>query len=220
MSSCPAVSDGPPPTAAARWFAQALARAYPQARCALEFADPFQLLVATVLSAQCTDRQVNRATGALFARFGGPALLAAASQQDVEALVHSCGFFRSKARNIIALAATLVAEHGARVPADMEQLIALPGVARKTANVVLSVGFGRHAGIAVDTHVGRLARRLGLSRHQDPVQVERDLMALFPAAAWGALSLRLIEHGRQVCMARAPRCGACSLARRCPSAPT
>ena len=206
------------PAADLRWLWRALDRTYPDATCALLHHNPFELLVATILSAQCTDVQVNRITPALFARFPTPRALAAAHPTEVEQLVFKSGFYRAKARNIIAMAGRLLAEHGGQVPADMAALTALPGVARKTANVVLGCAFGRQEGVVVDTHVRRLAGRLGLTPHDDPVKIEQDLMALVPRRRWTRLSLQLIEHGRQICDARRPRCAACPLARRCPSA--
>jgi endonuclease-3 len=195
---------------------RALARLYPDAPCALHYADPFQLLVAVILSAQCTDAQVNKVTPALFARYPDAAALAAARPRDLEKRIHSTGFFRSKARNLRACAQALVERHGGAVPATMEELTALPGVGRKTANVVLGNAFGT-PGIPVDTHVGRLGRRLGLTAETDPEKVERDLNALIPRKEWTMLGHRLIHHGRQVCHARRPECGACGLAKWCPA---
>ena len=195
-----------------------LHRAYPGARCALTHADPYQLLVATVLSAQCTDVRVNLVTPALFARYPDAAALAEAGQPELEDLIRSTGFFRNKARNLIALARTLVAGHGGQVPRTMEQLRVLPGVGRKTANVVLGNAFGIDEGITVDTHVTRLSRLLRLTRHTDAVKIERDLMALVPRQDWTAVSHLFISHGRSVCIARRPKCGECVLADLCPSA--
>lgn len=191
---------------------------YPDAHCALDHADAFQLLCATILSAQCTDVRVNLVTPVLFARYRDPAALAAARQDDVEEIIRSTGFFRNKARNLIAMAQALVADHDGRVPAAMDDLRQLPGVGRKTANVVLGNAFGINAGVTVDTHVGRLARLLVLSKHADPEKVEQDLMKLFPQDDWALLSHLLIFHGRQVCIARRPRCAACVLHDLCPSA--
>ncbi len=185
--------------------------------CALTHENPFQLLAATILSAQTTDENVNKATPALFARYPAPADLAAADPSELERLVHSTGFFRSKARALIGMAAALEDRFGGEVPTAMADLVTLPGVGRKTANVVRSVGFGL-PGLPVDTHVGRLSRRLGLTTELDPVRVETELNALVPARERGRLSLRLILHGRQVCQARSPRCGECLLADFCPSA--
>ena len=194
-----------------------LASALPGARIALDFSTRWQLLAATLLSAQSTDERVNRVTRYLFALFPDPASTAAATQDEVEALIGELGLFRNKARNLRAAAALVMERHGGEVPADMAALIALPGVARKTANVVLANGFGINAGIAVDTHVGRLARRLGLSRASDPVAVERDLMALYPQDRWLAVSDLLIHLGRGPCDARSRRCDTCPIEDLCPS---
>ena len=194
----------------------ALARLYPDAHCSLTFADPYQLWVATVLSAQCTDERVNQVTPALFAAAPDAAALAALPPARLEDLIRSTGFFRSKARHLQAAARQLLAEHSGCLPADMRALTALPGVGRKTANVILGNAFGV-PGLPVDTHVGRLARRLGLTQQEDPVKVETELMALFPAPVWTALSHRLIQHGREVCASRKPRCAACALAADCPA---
>jgi endonuclease-3 len=188
----------------------------PDPHCALDHANPYELVVATILSAQCTDKRVNLVTPALFARYPAPADLAAAEQQDVEELVRTTGFFRNKAKNLIGMARRLEQQFGGEVPATMEALLTLPGVARKTANVVLGVCFGRAEGVVVDTHVLRIARRLGLTRERDPVKVERDLMAALPEAAWIDFSHRLIRLGRTVCVARKPRCDACHLRPWCP----
>ena len=194
-----------------------LAAAIPDARIALDFTSTWELLAATMLSAQSTDERVNRVTPRLFARFPDAAATAGATQEELEALIGELGLFRSKARNLRAAAALIVERHGGEVPADMDALVALPGVARKTANVVLANGFGVHEGIAVDTHVGRLARRLALSRAKDPVGVERDLMGLYPQERWLAVSDVLIHHGRGACDARARRCDACPVEDLCPS---
>jgi endonuclease-3 len=201
----------------ARSIVRALKRAYPDAHCALDHENAYQLLAATILSAQCTDVRVNLVTPALFRRFPTPAALARASQADVEELIRSTGFFRNKAKNLIAMAQTLVAEHGGKVPDTMEALHALPGVGRKTANVVLGNWYGINEGVTVDTHVTRIARLLKLTRHSDAVKIERDLMALVPRADWTLVSHLLIAHGRAVCIANRPRCGACAIARHCPS---
>jgi len=194
-----------------------LAGALPDARIALDFSTAWELLVATMLSAQSTDERVNRVTPRLFARFPDAAATAGATQDELEVLIGELGLFRSKARNLRATAAIVVEQHGGEVPSDMGALIALPGVARKTANVVLANGFGIHAGIAVDTHVGRLARRLALSSAKDPVGVERDLMGLYPQERWLAVSDLLIHLGRGACDARARRCDACPVEDLCPS---
>lgn len=195
-----------------------LKQLYPKAAIALGFKTDFQLLVAVILSAQTTDVGVNKVTPILFDRFPTAEALAAADPAEVEAIVHPTGFFRNKTRNIMGAAQRIVAEYGGRVPDTMEDLLTLPGVARKTANIVLYNAFGKAEGIAVDTHVFRLAHRLGFSAEDDPNKVERDLMALFPREEWGALTYRLIEHGRAVCDAKRPICGQCVLADLCPSA--
>ena len=195
-----------------------LLAAYPDAHCALDFSNAFELLCATILSAQCTDKRVNMVTPALFARFPDAASLSAANPEEVEDLVRSTGFFRSKTRSLIGMATGLVERHGGDVPAHMDALTALPGVGRKTANVILGNAFGRNDGIVVDTHVTRLANRLALTSQTDPVKIERALMPLFPQERWTFLSHLLIEHGRQVCLARVPRCGDCMLSDVCPSA--
>lgn len=194
-----------------------LAEAYPDAACALVHADAFQLLVATILSAQANDEQVNKVTPRLFDHFPGPADLAGAPTGEVEELIKSLGLFRSKARNLVGMAAALVARHGGEVPSAMDDLTALPGVGRKTANVVRSVALGE-PGLPVDTHVTRLSRRLGLTQHTDHVKIEHELNAMIPPAERGVFSLRLILHGRQVCLARRPRCPDCVLCDFCPSA--
>jgi len=186
----------------------------------LNFTTPLELLVATILSAQCTDERVNLVTPALFARFPTAQAYAEADPAELEAIIHSCGFFRNKAKNIQGAARGLLERFGGEVPQTMAELITLPGVARKTANVVLAHAFGRHEGIAVDTHVMRLSRRLGLTVQQEPVKIELALMELLPAEDWGQLSDVLIWHGRRVCAARSPRCGQCVLADICPSAGT
>jgi len=197
---------------------QRLLAEYPDARCALDHRNPFELLAATILSAQCTDKRVNLVTPALFARYPDARSMASARQEDVEELVKSAGFFRSKARSLIGMAAAIVDGHRGEVPPDMAALVVLPGVGRKTANVVLGNAFGRNDGIVVDTHVTRLSNRLGLTAETDAVKIERALIPLFPNERWTMLSHLLIEHGRQVCDARAPRCSSCLLADVCPSA--
>jgi len=193
---------------------RALSREYPEAECALVHADPFQLLVATILSAQCTDERVNMVTPALFARFPTPATLAAADPAELEDLIRTTGFFRNKAKALLGMAQALVSRHGGQVPATMEELTQLPGVGRKTANVVLGNCFGV-PGITVDTHVQRLSQRWGLTRETDPEKIERDLMACIPRAEWTAFSHRTIWHGRRVCQARKPLCERCVLTRWC-----
>ena len=196
----------------------ALRAAYPDARCALDHATPFQLLAATVLSAQCTDARVNKVTPALFAALPTPAAMAAAPIETIEALVRTTGFFRNKAKNLKAAAQRITEVFHGEVPAGMDDLLTLPGVARKTANVVRGTAFGQADGVVVDTHVFRLAHRLGWSKGKTPVHVERDLMALFPREAWIDLSHVLIHHGRRICAARKPRCGECPVRASCPSA--
>jgi endonuclease-3 len=191
---------------------------YPDAKCALDHRDPFQLLCATILSAQCTDARVNLVTPTLFARYPTPAALADAEQRDVEEIIKSTGFFRNKARSLIGMAQALVAHHAGEVPRTMPELRTLPGVGRKTANVILGNAYGVNEGITVDTHVARLSTLLGLTRQDDPARIELDLMPLFPREDWGLVSHLLIFHGRQVCIARRPRCGDCVLASVCPSA--
>lgn len=185
--------------------------------CELDFATPFQLLVATILSAQTTDARVNLTTPALFDRYPSPEALAAAAPADVEELIHATGFFRQKAKSLVGMAASVVDRFGGEVPDRMEDLVTLPGVGRKTANVVRSVAQDR-SGLPVDTHVLRLSARLGLTEERDPVKVEHALGALVPAAQRGLFSLRLILHGRQVCVARKPRCDVCVVSDVCPSA--
>lgn len=206
------------PAHAARVW-NALEAAHPDAHCALAHRDAFELLCATILSAQCTDTRVNLTTPALFAAYPDAHALAAADVADVERLVLPTGFYRNKARHLIGMARGLVDRHGGEVPQTMEELVLLPGVGRKTANVILGNAYGINAGVTVDTHVHRLSRRLGLARGDDPVAIEQELIPLFPRDDWAMLSHRLIFHGRRVCDARKPRCGACTLAAFCPSAP-
>ncbi|MFP4634685.1 MAG: endonuclease III [Nitriliruptoraceae bacterium] len=194
-----------------------LAEELPAASIALEFDDRFQLLVATVLSAQSTDVKVNQVTRRLFAELPDPAAMAAAPVERIEELIGSLGLFRQKAKNLKAIAALLLEHHHGEVPCEMEALLALPGVARKTANVVLSNGCGVNEGIVVDTHVMRLARRLKFTRETDPVRIERDLMRLFPRERWLEVSDLLIHHGRRTCDARRPRCEDCPIEPLCPS---
>jgi len=197
-----------------------LAARYPDVATALHHDSPFQLLVATVLSAQTTDRMVNEVTPALFARFADPAALAAAPPGELEALIRPVNYHRTKGVHLRGLARMLVAEHGGEVPGTLAELVRLPGVGRKTANVVLGGAFGRAEGVVVDTHVRRLAGRLGLSRATDPPAVEQDLVALLPRDAWIATSHRLIFFGRDTCLARRPRCASCILVDLCPAAAT
>jgi endonuclease-3 len=192
---------------------------YPDARCSLDYQTPVQLLVATILSAQCTDERVNLVTPALFARFPDAQSLARAEREDLETLIRSTGFYRNKAKNIQGACRKIVEEFGGEVPQTMEKLLTLPGVARKTANVVLANAYGIIEGVTVDTHVKRLSGRLGLSRHSDPGKIEQDLMKLLPQKDWEKLSISLIYHGRSVCKARGPDCLNCQLAHLCPSVP-
>jgi endonuclease III len=209
---------GPALRAHATLLLDRLLAEYPDAHCALDFRNAFELLCATILSAQCTDKRVNMVTPALFARFPDAHALADASQEEVEELIRSTGFFRNKAKSLIGMARALVERHGGEVPADMDALVVLPGVGRKTANVILGNAFGRNDGIVVDTHVTRLSNRLALANGTDAVKLERALLPLFPQEQWTMLSHLLIEHGRRVCDARVPKCGGCLLADVCPAA--
>jgi endonuclease III len=199
----------------AKRISLALAELYPDAHCALVHTNPFQLLIATILSAQCTDKTVNKITPALFKQYPDSTAMAQANLADLEAIIKPTGFYRNKARNIIACAQALVKSHQGKVPTSLEALTQLPGVGRKTANVVLGDAFNI-PGMVVDTHIGRLSRRLGLTRQTDPVKVEQDLMKLFPPEEWTKLGHRLIFHGRQVCDARKPKCGECMMTGFCP----
>jgi endonuclease III len=193
-----------------------LARDYADAECALRHDNAFQLLIATILSAQCTDERVNIVTGPLFAKYPTPRDLAELPLPQLEQAIQSTGFFRNKAKNIQACCRLLVERHGGEVPQDLDSLVQLPGVGRKTANVVLGTAFGIPTGVVVDTHVGRIVRRLGLTDATDPVKVERALMTLLPAKQWIAFSHRLIHHGRRVCKSRKPLCDQCTLKQLCP----
>lgn len=195
-----------------------LKRLYPEAPCTLDYQTPVQLLVATILSAQCTDERVNLVTPGLFQRFPDAEALSSAELSEIENLVRSTGFYRNKAKNIQAACRMIVTEHGDEVPQQMETLLKLPGVARKTANVVLAHAYGIHAGVTVDTHVKRLSQKLGLTEHSDPIRIERDLMALLPQPDWENWSIRLVYHGRAVCNARKPDCDRCTLADLCAAA--
>ncbi len=195
-----------------------LRRLYPDATCSLDYETPVQLLVATILSAQCTDERVNKVTPELFRRFPDAASMASADLAELEELVRSTGFYRNKAKNIQGACRKIVTDFGGQVPQTMEELLTLPGVARKTGNVVLAHAFGINAGVTVDTHVKRLSQRLGLTTHTEPVQIERDLMKLLPQPDWENWSIRLIYHGRAVCNARNPACDRCQLVDLCPSA--
>ena len=200
----------------AKTLVQRLREAYPDAHCSLDFASPFQLVIATILSAQCTDKRVNMVTPELFRRWPDAATLAGAKQRDLEAVIRSTGFFRAKAKSLLGCARALVDRHGGEVPRTIEELVRLPGVGRKTANVVLGTAFGIASGVVVDTHVGRISRRLGLTRAADAVRAERDLVRVVPRENWIQFSHWLIEHGRGVCSARRPVCDDCSLLDLCP----
>ena len=195
-----------------------LKEAYPEARCALDHQDPFQLLVATILSAQCTDARVNMVTPGLFARYPDARAMAGVDPEELEGIIRSTGFYRNKAKAIRGASQRLVEAFGGAVPRSMDELLTLPGVARKTANVVLGTGYGIAEGIVVDTHVERLSRRLGLSKGKNPEEVERDLMRIVPREEWILLSHLLIFHGRRICDARKPKCAECPVADLCPSA--
>jgi endonuclease-3 len=195
-----------------------LKKAYPEAKTELDFTSPWQLLVATILSAQSTDKTVNLVTPALFVRFATPAALADANPDEVETLIKSTGFFRNKTKSIVGAAKAITERHGGEVPATMDELVDLPGVGRKTANVVLGNAFHKNEGVVVDTHVTRLSKRLGLSANTDAVKIELDLMPVVPKRDWTIFSHLLIFHGRRVCFARKPNCAGCVLADICPSA--
>ena len=200
----------------ARKIYRVLSEVYPYAKCELDFEDPYQLLTAVILSAQSTDVGVNKVTPALFRRYPTPADLAEADPEELEALIKPTGFFHTKARSLLGMAKAVVTEHGGEVPGELTELVKLPGVGRKTANVVLGDGFGV-PGITVDTHFGRLVRRFGWTDLEDPVKVEHAIGALFPRKDWTLLSHRIIYHGRRVCHAKRPACGACPIAKLCPS---
>jgi endonuclease-3 len=191
---------------------------YPDAHCELDHRNAFELLCATILSAQCTDARVNLVTPALFAKYPDAAALARAKPAAVEAIIKPTGFFRNKTKSLIGMAQAVVADHAGRIPSSMEELRTLPGVGRKTANVILGNAYGINEGVTVDTHVGRVSRRLGLTKHDDPEKVEQDLMKLVPRDDWALFSHLLIFHGRRICVARKPKCGECALAGMCPSA--
>ena len=203
--------------ARARKIVRRLERAYPGATCALHHTNALELLVATILSAQCTDVRVNKVTPDLFAKYGSARDYASADPRVLEREIQSTGFFRNKTKSIIGMAQALVERHGGTVPDTMDALVALPGVGRKTANVILGTWFGKNEGVVVDTHVQRITRLLKLTRHDDPVKIERDLMALVPRPKWSVFSHMLILHGRTVCIARRPRCEVCVLSDLCPS---
>lgn len=204
------------PKSRTREVARRLVLAYPEATCELDHTNAFELLAATILSAQCTDARVNMVTPVLFASYPTPAALARANPGEVEAIVRSTGFYQMKSKNLIGMAVGLVERFSGDVPTDLDDLVTLPGVGRKTGNVVRSVVFGL-PGLPVDTHVGRLSRKLGLTEQDDPVRVERELGGYLPPAEWGPFSLRTILHGRRVCDAKKPQCGSCTLEDICPS---
>jgi endonuclease-3 len=194
-----------------------LAREYPDARCALDHRNPYELIVATILSAQCTDKRVNMVTPALFEKYPNAATLSGANPEHVQEMIRSTGFFRNKTKSLLGMAGAVVEKHAGQIPGTMEKLVKLPGVGRKTANVVLGNAFARDEGVVVDTHVTRLSNRLALSRESDPVKIEQDLMALFPRTQWTMLAHLLISHGREICDARRPLCERCVLNDLCPS---
>ena len=195
-----------------------LEKAYPHSRTALEFETPLQILIATILSAQCTDERVNKLTPALFKKYPDAAAFAAADRTELELDTRPTGFFRNKAKSIIGAASKIITDFGGRVPDTMAELVTLPGVARKTANIVLSSGYGKAEGIAVDVHVKRLSGRLGLSRQQVPEKIEQDLLKIVPRSDWLDFNYLLVNHGRKICQARKPKCPECQLAGLCPSA--
>lgn len=199
-----------------RRIVRELKAAYPEALCALHHESPFQLLVATILSAQCTDERVNMVTPALFAKYPSPQALAKAKTDELENAIRSTGFYRNKAANLIGMAQAVVEKHEGQLPQDLEQLVQLPGVGRKTANVLLGVSFGIASGVVVDTHVKRISNLLGLTTSDNPEQIERDLMSLLPPDEWIDFSHRLIHHGRRICVARRPKCTECPLLADCP----
>ena len=195
-----------------------LSAEYPDARCALDHRNPYELLVATILSAQCTDKRVNMVTPTLFAKYPDATSLAAANPEELQEIIKSTGFFRAKTKSLLGMSARVSEEHGGTVPSSMDALVQLPGVGRKTANVVLGNAFGRDEGVVVDTHVSRLSQRLALSKAAEPAKIEQDLMVLFPRDQWTLLAHLLISHGRAVCIARRPRCEHCVVSDLCPSA--
>jgi len=209
-----------PASAEARRYAakvtRRLKRAYPEAACTLDFDSPVQLLVATILAAQCTDARVNQVTPALFAKYPTTGHFAQAEIAELEEDIRTTGFFRNKAKAIKACCRTLCEEHDGHVPRELDTLVTLPGIGRKSANVVLGTAYGLTTGVVVDTHVTRLSRRLGLTGHKDAVKIERDLIAQFPRSEWIDLGHRLVQHGREICTARRPNCDACPLADICP----
>ena len=212
------VKRGPALVAHAAEVYDRLAKEYPDAHCELDYRTPLELLCATILSAQCTDKRVNMVTPTLFARYPSASALSQAKPEELEEIIRSTGFFRNKTKSLLGMSAAVVERHGGDVPATMEELVRLPGVGRKTANVVLGNAFGKDEGIVVDTHVTRLSERLGFTKEVDPVKIEAALMKIFARERWTMLSHLLIFHGRRICEARTPKCGACILNDICPSA--
>jgi endonuclease III len=211
-----AIASAPKSKSTALKVAKLLAAEYPDAECALKYSNPLELLVATILSAQCTDVRVNLVTPQLFRKYRTAAAFAAAKREQLEKEIQTTGFFRSKAKSIQQCCRALEEKHGGEVPKNLDELVQLAGVGRKTANVVLGTAFGIPSGVVVDTHVGRITHRLGLTKHEDAVKIERDLMAQLPSKEWIDFSHRLIHHGRKVCIARKPRCTDCVLQAICP----
>ena len=218
MSETPELNRNAPAAQRLPEILRLLHAEHPDACCALDHRNAIELLVATILSTQCTDERVNKVTPALFARYPDAQALAEADREELEQMIHSTGFYRNKAKNVQEASRRLVTAYDGQVPANMDDLLTLPGVARKTANVVLGTAYHVAAGVVVDTHVKRLSERLGLTTQSDPEKIERDLMALTPQAEWIDLSHLLIFHGRRVCDARKPKCNACVIAHLCPSA--
>jgi endonuclease-3 len=206
----------PPTIATVKRITDELFRLYPDAECALKHKNPFQLAIATILSAQCTDERVNLVTKDLFKRYRTPRAFADADIIELEQDIRSTGFFRNKAKSILGFSLSIVNEHSGKVPQNLDTLVKLPGVGRKTANVVLGTGFGIASGVVVDTHVSRLSNRLGLTKNKDAVKIEQDLVKLLPESDWINFSHAMIWHGRNVCIARKPKCSACTLAKGCP----
>jgi endonuclease-3 len=218
VSSAPKPPNAPDPVLIkdARWIFRELAKTYPDAGPELDFNSPLELLVATILSAQCTDRRVNAVTPVLFAKYPDAWAYASASQEEIEEIIRPTGFYRAKATTLIGMGAKLTHDFGGFVPSTVDELVSLPGVGRKTAFVVMGNAFGL-PGMTIDTHFGRLARRFGWTTHTDPVKIERDIELIFPAKDWTKLSHLVLWHGRRVCHARKPACGACTVAKKCPS---
>lgn len=216
MPTGPKTAASAPAKRHAARVAKLLAQTYPAAKCALNFRSPLELLIATILSAQCTDVRVNIVTNELFRKYRSAADYADADSRQLEAEIKSTGFFRSKAKSIQSACRRLVDEYDGQVPKDLEALVKLPGVGRKTANVVLGTAFGIASGVVVDTHVRRITKRLGLTTHKEPEKIERDLMAVLPRKEWVDFSHRLIHHGRRICIARRPKCDECTLNKVCP----